>query len=80
MLQTERREALASKVRQAMKDAGISDSALARTTGIPRPTLRRKVLGERDFSFAELAQVAVALDIPSDALFDIATAASGSAA
>jgi hypothetical protein len=62
-----------------MRDAGVSDSALARATGIPRPTLRRKIAGERDFAFIELALVAVALDIPSDSLFALAVPA-GSAA
>lgn len=79
MTQMERRQALAATVRDAMRDAGVSDSALARVTGIPRPTLRRKIAGERDFAFIELAQVAVALDIPSDSLFAVAVPA-GSAA
>lgn len=74
MTQMEPRAAVAQKVREAMKAADVHDSALARATGIPRPTLRRKVLGERDFTFTELVQVAVALSIPGDELFAVASA------
>jgi len=80
MTQLELRQEIAETVRKAMAEAGISDAALARATGVPRPTLRRKVAGERDFSFTELALVAVALNIPSADLFNIAAASSGSAA
>lgn len=75
MTQMERREAVAQKVREAMKKADVNDSALARATGIPRPTLRRKVLGERDFTFTELVQVAIVLSIPSEELFAAASQA-----
>lgn len=75
MTQMERREAVAQKVREAMKEADVNDSALARATGIPRPTLRRKVLGERDFTFTELVQVAIVLSIPSEELFAAASKA-----
>lgn len=73
MTQLELREALARRVREAMMSAEVTDAALARATGIPRPTLRRKVAGERDFAFTELALVAVALGIPSGELFSLAT-------
>lgn len=52
--------ALAGRVRRAIEAAGLSDSSIARTTNIPRETLRRKLAGASEFSTSQLHALAEA--------------------
>lgn len=53
----------AKAVREAIADAGRSKTSLSDETGIPYPTLNRKVAGKTEFSFAELFLIAEALGV-----------------
>lgn len=53
-------KALAARVRRAIEAAGLTDSELARTTNIPRETLRRKLAGVGEFSTSQLHALAEA--------------------
>lgn len=57
----------AKSVRDAITDAGRSKTSLSDETGIPYPTLNRKVAGKTEFSFTELLLVAEALGISPSA-------------
>lgn len=53
----------AQAVRDAIADARRSKTSLSDETGIPYPTLNRKVAGKSEFSFTELLLVAEALGV-----------------
>lgn len=50
-------------VQVAIADAGRSKTSLSDETGIPYPTLNRKVAGKTEFSFTELILIAEALGV-----------------
>ncbi|WP_424937556.1 MULTISPECIES: helix-turn-helix domain-containing protein [Bacteria] len=50
-------------VRDAIVDAGRSKTSVSDETGIPYPTLNRKVAGKTEFSFTELLLIAEALGV-----------------
>jgi len=52
-----------SAIRAALADTGVSQKALSDTTGIPYPTLRRKLGGHKDFTLAELLVIAEAMHV-----------------
>lgn len=56
-------EQTAEAVRAAIADSGRSKVSLADETGIPYPTLNRKVAGKTEFSFSELFLIAEALGV-----------------
>lgn len=51
---------LARRVRRALEAAGLSDAEAARTTNIPRETLRRKLAGATEFLPSQLQALAEA--------------------
>jgi lambda repressor-like predicted transcriptional regulator len=53
----------AKAVQGAIADAGRSKTSLSDETGIPYPTLNRKVAGKTEFSFSELFLIADALGV-----------------
>lgn len=53
----------AEAVRGAIVDSGRSKTSLSDETGIPYPTLNRKVAGKTEFSFTELLLIAEALGV-----------------
>lgn len=57
----------ARAVREAIADAGRSKTSLSDETGIPYPTLNRKVAGKSEFSFTELLLIAEALGVSPSA-------------
>lgn len=57
----------AQAVREAIADAGRSKTSLSDETGIPYPTLNRKVAGKTEFSFTELLLIAEALAVSPSA-------------
>lgn len=61
---TNHMEQTAQAVRNALADAGRSQKSLSDETGIPYPTLNRKLKGQREFKFSELLQIAEALAVP----------------
>lgn len=56
-------ERAAAKVRDAIGDSGRSKRSISDETGIPYPTLNRKLAGKAEFSFRELFLIASALGI-----------------
>jgi lambda repressor-like predicted transcriptional regulator len=58
---------LAEVVAAALKDAGLSDNAAATRSGIPRETLRRRLV-TGDFKHGELWRIAEVLDTTPAAL------------
>lgn len=57
----------ASAVRQAIEDSGRTKVSIAERTGIPYPTLNRKLAGLSELSLVELLLLADALDVhPSE--------------
>lgn len=56
-------ETVAAAVLAALEERGMPKSALANRTGIPRPTLHRKLSGFGEFNFSELFLIASALDV-----------------
>lgn len=54
-------------VQAALVDAGRSKTSLSDETGIPYPTLNRKVAGKTEFSFTELLLIAEALGVSPSA-------------
>lgn len=50
-----------SAVDSAIKDAGRTKVSVSDETGIPYPTLNRKVAGKSEFSFTELLAIAECL-------------------
>lgn len=68
--------AVASAVEQEIATFGYSVKSLADTTGIPRATLQRRLLGVSPFTSAELALIGQALGVaPSRFLIAAETAA-----
>lgn len=57
----------AKAVRDAVADAGRSKTSLSDETGIPYPTLNRKMAGKSEWSFSELLLVADALGVSPSA-------------
>ena len=51
-------EWIAAAIRHALLDAGRTKRAVADETGIPYPTLNRKISGKRDFTLSELLSIA----------------------
>lgn len=58
---TEYTKAVAASVDHLMDEAGVSLLSLSTKTGIPRTTLRRRVLGHTSFTVQELAAIAATL-------------------
>ncbi|MDI6024501.1 helix-turn-helix transcriptional regulator [Leucobacter sp. UT-8R-CII-1-4] len=54
----------AKLVQAAIEDAGRSKRSLSDETGIPYPTLNRKLKAQTEFSFTELFAIAEALGVP----------------
>lgn len=52
-----------SAVESAIKDAGRTKVSVSDETGIPYPTLNRKVAGKSEFSFTELLAVSECLGV-----------------
>ena len=57
-------EWIAAAIRHALLDAGRTKRAVADETGIPYPTLNRKISGKRDFTLSELLSIAEATNPP----------------
>lgn len=53
----------AQAVQQAIADAGRSKRSVSDQTGIPYPTLNRKLAGKTEFTFRELLALAEALSV-----------------
>lgn len=56
-------ESTAGVVRQAIGESGRSKRSISDETGIPYPTLNRKLAGKTEFSFRELFLLADALAV-----------------
>lgn len=54
----------AEAVRRALADSGRTKKAVSDETGIPYPTLNRKVAGHSEFTVGELVRIAVATRVP----------------
>jgi transcriptional regulator with XRE-family HTH domain len=54
---------VAEAVKQAMTAANHTEASLSEASGIPRVTLRRRLLGVTPFTVAELAAIAAALGV-----------------
>lgn len=67
-------ETVAERVSQAIEVAGQSQKSIALVTGIPRTTLARRLSGASPFTVAELAAIALALEV------DVSTFTSAGAA
>lgn len=61
-------ERTARRVRSAMDSAGMSETELARRSGIARVTLGRRLAGHGSFALNEVEAIADALDLPLEAL------------
>jgi transcriptional regulator with XRE-family HTH domain len=66
--------AVASAVRKAMVDRGVSQLELSNATMIPRATLIRRLHGAQPFTVPELTAVAAYLGVRASALLDEAVA------
>ncbi|MDO4243768.1 MAG: helix-turn-helix transcriptional regulator [Actinomyces sp.] len=53
----------AQAIRTAIAKSGLTKVAISDTTGIPYPTLNRKVAGKRDFTLSELLAIAEAIGV-----------------
>lgn len=53
----------ARAVQGAIQDAGRSKKSVSDETGIPYPTLNRKIAGKAEFSFTELLLIADAVGV-----------------
>lgn len=62
-------DTLAEVVQEAMRSAGLSQRAVAETTGIPLVTLNRKLTKKHPFTIPEIASIAEAVDIGVTELF-----------
>ena len=54
---------IARAVSQAIKDAGLSENAVATRSGIPQSTLNRRLSGLTPLTVVELAAIAGVLDV-----------------
>lgn len=61
---------LAGIFEELRSNAGISVNALAERSGIPQPTLRRRLNGAAPFTTTEIEQLAGALGTPLRAVLD----------
>jgi transcriptional regulator with XRE-family HTH domain len=59
----------AKAVNRAASASPLSQKAIAELAGIPRTTFIRKLRGSHPFNVAELAGIALALDVPVTELF-----------
>ena len=60
---------LGSNIRGRMLDAGMTQAALSRATGINRVTINRSLWGTQNFSPASLLLISEALNVTADELF-----------
>ena len=58
----------AKSIKTALAATGATKVALSEATGIPYPTLNRKLAAHRDFTLAELLSIAEALHVPPSSL------------
>ena len=58
----------ANAIATALAAAGATKVALSEATGIPYPTLNRKLAAHRDFTLSELLSIAEALRVPPSSL------------
>jgi transcriptional regulator with XRE-family HTH domain len=66
----------AARVRAVLDERGITQDQVTEATGIPRPTLHRRLLGVSPFNVAELAALATFLEMkPADLMATPAGAA-----
>jgi hypothetical protein len=61
---------ISARVRTAIESSGLSWVQVSHTTGIPRETLRRRLVDLSSFTVDELETVAVSLGLPFDAFVD----------
>lgn len=54
----------AAAVQEAIADSGRTKRSISDETGIPYPTLNRKLAGKAEFKFSELLVLAEALGVP----------------
>lgn len=64
------RSLVSARVRTAIDRAGQSQVGVSELTGIPRETLRRRLLDINPFTIDELEQIAEALGLAPDAFLD----------
>lgn len=62
-------DTVARNVAHAMAVAEQNPHSLHSSTGIPRPTIIRRLKGESPFTVAELDRIAYALDVPVQHFF-----------
>jgi len=67
--------ATAAKTEAARIRAGVTRLALAEATGIPRPTLTRKLNGQYPLTVADIEAIALALEVDPESLVDFRAAA-----
>ena len=67
-------EKFGQRVRRMREDAGLSQSELARRSGIDRPSLHRLEAGRLDIGVSRLVALARALDCTPGELFEPAAA------
>lgn len=63
---------ISGEIRALAASQGLTDSMLAKCTGIKRRTLRKSLHGDRDWYITELYQVAIALNVQSSDLLRLA--------
>lgn len=71
------RDAAARELRTLIERAGLTITAVSAATGIPRPTLHKKLNGSVDLTVVELVKLAIALDVPAADLVTVAAEAAG---
>lgn len=54
----------AAAVRKAIEESGRTKRSISDSTGIPYPTLNRKLDGKGEFSFSDLLAIAESLTVP----------------
>ena len=62
--------ATAAKVEAARIKAGVTAVALSDATGIPRPTLTRKLKGQYPLTVADIDVIAAALEVDPESLVE----------
>lgn len=66
---------VAGSVAEAISEAGETSTSVADATGIPRSTLRRRLLGSSPFTVAELGLIAGHLGTTPEQLMSVQVAA-----
>lgn len=61
-------QTVGQRVREAMKEQGISQYDLADHLGISQPAVSRRIAGRVDFNVAQLRSVAKVLRVPTSTL------------